>query len=172
MDSYDFPIPATTSTMSNTGKTSPPLPHHPKPRSAVPSHLLNGHSPLSQSTNLSSSTVTRPEERDKLASSIRASYDRRMPIADPLAVNGYNKPGYEDDVDEDSIVNIKSESLTTSTNPREGLHLSPPMSDSRPQSPYTMAPPIDFDGLSWPCMYNFTMRYLANFSRHWYTRTT
>ena len=29
--------------------------------------------------------------------------------------------------------------------------LTPPSIVSRPESPYTLCPPIDFDGLSWPC---------------------
>ena len=33
----------------------------------------------------------------------------------------------------------------------EGGPLTPPAAVSRPDSPYTMNPPIDFDGLSWPC---------------------
>lgn len=31
----------------------------------------------------------------------------------------------------------------------------PPSIVSRPSSPYTMVPPIDFDGLSWPCWFPF-----------------
>lgn len=33
----------------------------------------------------------------------------------------------------------------------EGGPLTPPATVSRPASPYTLNPPIDFDGLSWPC---------------------
>lgn len=29
--------------------------------------------------------------------------------------------------------------------------LTPPVTASRPASPYTLAPAVDFDGLSWPC---------------------
>lgn len=32
----------------------------------------------------------------------------------------------------------------------EPLPLTPPTSATRPASPYTLNPPIDFDGLSWP----------------------
>ncbi len=31
--------------------------------------------------------------------------------------------------------------------------LTPPVTASRPASPYTLAPAVDFDGLSWPCEY-------------------
>ena len=34
--------------------------------------------------------------------------------------------------------------------PRDEAPITPPISVSRPASPYTMNPPIDFDGLSWP----------------------
>lgn len=33
----------------------------------------------------------------------------------------------------------------------EGKPLTPPSTVSRSESPYTLYPPIDFDGLSWPC---------------------
>jgi GTP cyclohydrolase I len=48
--------------------SSPPL--GPKPLSALPSHLLNGSSPLQPSTGSSSSN----RERESLNSSIRSSY--------------------------------------------------------------------------------------------------
>ncbi|KAL6243658.1 GTP cyclohydrolase I [Rhinocladiella similis] len=35
---------------------------------------------------------------------------------------------------------------------RDEAPMTPPASLSRPASPYTLNPPIDFDGLSWPCI--------------------
>ena len=52
---------------------SPPL--GPKPRSAVPSHLLNGGSQLHKSAS-----VRDASERDNLNSSIRSSFSSRKPI--------------------------------------------------------------------------------------------
>ena len=37
--------------------------------------------------------------------------------------------------------------------PRDGVPLTPPLSsNSRPASPFTANPTVDFDGLSWPSM--------------------
>lgn len=52
--------------------SSPPL--GPKPKSAVPSYLLNGSSPLSNSTSARDA-----RERESLASSIRSSFTPRTP---------------------------------------------------------------------------------------------
>ena len=52
---------------------SPPL--GPKPRSAIPSHLVNGGSQLHRSAS-----VRDANERDNLNSSIRSSFTSRKPI--------------------------------------------------------------------------------------------
>lgn len=85
-----------------------------------------------------------------------------MPIAvDPITANGWDRPSYEEDFEErdDSVVNLKAEALAsksientlTQEPPRDYRDEAFGANDARPQSPYTLAPPIDFDGLSWPC---------------------
>jgi GTP cyclohydrolase IA len=119
----------------------PPLTQNPKPRSAVPSHLLNGSSPLSQQT------PSRAQERENLASSIKSTYHRKTPV-------DLSQPSDENERDtswtgtpETSKPNYKSPARDN----RDEAPPTPPASTlSRPASPYTLNPPIDFDGLSWP----------------------
>jgi GTP cyclohydrolase IA len=138
----------------------------PRPRSAVPSYLLNGGSPLNAPP-----TNTRAQERENLASSIRSSYRRRsifefdrpsfLPAMPTSASAPYN---HEDDGIDDFLrdgevplasppkdlkhaVSLKE----PPRDPRDEAPPTPPASvTARPASPYTSAPPIDFDGLSWP----------------------
>ncbi|KAK5088424.1 GTP cyclohydrolase 1 [Lithohypha guttulata] len=142
---------------------------HPQPRSAVPSHLLNGSSPLRNT----SSTTTRAQERDRLASSIQSTYNRRTSI-DPaelsvsrLNLDGENSrswvgmPGKTAPEHAISETAPDDETQTGPSKPvlqqepmsdaRDHAPPTPPVSASRPASPYTLNPPIDFDGLSWPC---------------------
>ena len=142
----------------NNNVSSPP-PLKPKPRSAVPSHLLNGSSPLR-----SKPTSTRAEERENLHSSIQSTYARRRTIdlsaeaqtpqqgttpagTSWLGLEGAQKE-QEAEVDPEAKVHIPAR------DERDEAPPTPPFSNntiSRPASPYTLNPPIDFDGLSWPC---------------------
>ena len=150
--------------------SSPPL--GPKPKSALPAYLINGdsHPPLSN----------RARERETLNSSIKSSFAPRREALDSQEmdsgseeesvsrgassitpnrnVNHYN-----------SATKYSSSSLSADKNgaldPEAAAKrsLSEPPRDprdqaaaitptvSRPASPYTLNPPIDFDGLSWPC---------------------
>ena len=118
------------------------------PKSALPSHLLNGSSPLRSSRRPS----VGHKERERLAASIIALNKPRPPIDlgsfdDPLLT------GREDDSDVTSkplaIQNELSPLEIDARDPRDKAPPTPPLSD-RPASPYTLNPPIDFDGLSWP----------------------
>ena len=124
----------------------PPSAPHPKPM--LPFHLLNGGSPLRASRRPS---VGR-KERERLAASIVTSTKPRVPIdlraSEDLLV---------DDSEDDSNVTSRptatpnglSELEVEARDPRDEAPHYPPISD-RPASPYTLNPPIDFDGLSWP----------------------
>ena len=117
---------------------SPPV--GPRPRSSLPSRLMNGSSTL----HLSVST----KERQKLAASIQSS--------------SYERQAVDLEAPQDAHLNgddTHYKTLMQNTQPK----LSPPLSEltrdardnaaslsSRPASPYTLNPPIDFDGLSWP----------------------
>lgn len=93
---------------------SPPL--GPKPKSAVPSYLLNGNSSVRMPSNV--------RERENLNSSIQSSFARKQVVNPDLPKE-------------------------TTADPRDHGTLTP-ITASRPASPYTLNPPIDFDGLSWP----------------------
>lgn len=118
------------------GISSPP-PLGPKPRSALPSHVLHESSPLHMSTSA--------RERDSLNSSIRTSFMSRTPI-------DLESPGDGTPVNPARDSNATRPNITDPRDPRDqGAPLTPPSTVSRPASPYTLSPPIDFDGLSWPC---------------------
>ena len=109
--------------MSDPHRKSGSPPVAPKPLSALPSRLVNGETPR---------TSTKKRERDSLASSIESTYGRK-------AILNEETPSRSQDSTE-----IHKDRADGMGSP------SAPMSD-RPQSPYTLNPPIDFDGLSWPC---------------------
>lgn len=123
-----------------------------KPKSALPSHLSNGRNHSSRGVSPLARTSVNSRERDKLTASIRSSNTRRVPIdlesVDQPVLNGR---GYFPKTD------VSNEPLGDSTeldvSPRDPRDEPPePTSSaaSRPASPYTLNPPIDFDGLSWP----------------------
>jgi len=128
---------------------SPPL--QPKPLSAVPPYLLNGPSPLSDRPKAS-----RAQERENLSSSIKSTYGRRSTIDlgdtqnSPSTAQGTSWTGL-----------VEGPTSTARRRPgtihepardvRDEAPPTPPTTASRPASPYTLNPPIDFDGLSWPC---------------------
>ena len=138
----------------------PPL--GPKPKSALPSYLLNGGA----SVRMPSST----RERENLNSSIRSSFARRQAIdldlskdiAESQSVTGTRtqcneRPANMDNsnklYDDSSPVITKRNLSEPPRDPRDqAAPLTPPSTISRPASPYTLNPPIDFDGLSWPSM--------------------
>ena len=134
-----------------THRISPPL--TPKPK-ALPSYLTNGGSPLQNRVS-----VRDTSERDTLFSSIKSSSGpRRQPIAleqlpspvqqGPPALKGATMNGVYGKVEErEHIVQEYAR------DPRDEAPMSPTLStNSRPASPFTANPTVDFDGLSWPSM--------------------
>jgi GTP cyclohydrolase I len=150
--------------------SSPPL--GPKPKSALPSYLINGdsHPPLSK----------RARERETLNSSIRSSFAPRREALDSQEIDSGSEEesasrgpstiqANKNSNHYNSATKYSSSSLSTGENgtldPEAAAKkpLSEPPRDprdqaaaitptvSRPASPYTLNPPIDFDGLSWPC---------------------
>ncbi|PGH11921.1 GTP cyclohydrolase I [Helicocarpus griseus UAMH5409] len=161
---------------------SPPL--GPKPKSAIPSYLLNGGSSFRMPSNM--------RERESLNSSIKSSFARRQvvdpelpkPVRDSAMPSTHAPSGNHADAhengrrdNEDPNVNgtvdgnkeepagrpvEKPTVVATEVSSRRNLsepprdprdhtgQLTPPTTASRPASPYTLNPPIDFDGLSWP----------------------
>ena len=112
-----------------------------KPISALPSHMQNGslHHTQQSSPLRSSKTSVNAKERERLTASIKSSSGHRQPLAlnsDSNELSESDQHGAEaqeaenhDEAQPDSTAGIPT---------------------SRPASPYTSNPPIDFDGLSWP----------------------
>ncbi|OJD17370.1 GTP cyclohydrolase I [Emergomyces pasteurianus Ep9510] len=172
---------------------SPPL--GPKPKSAVPSYLLNGTASVRMPSNM--------RERENLTSSIKSSFSRKkvvdpdfvaqkpgpaatspaptretaMPTANAILENGERDDQHQRILTEKSSAEneeparrplekpalqitptsvaaappIKRNLSEPPRDPRDHTgSLTPPLGGSRPASPYTLNPPIDFDGLSWP----------------------
>ncbi len=123
---------------------SPPL--GPKPKSALPPYLINGSSPLHTSADV--------RERDNLAASIYASNGRRQPVDLELSrdtTSNGNDSFFHKTVKPRSTRPASQSHLTEAArDPRDEAPPPTPPSTSRPASPYTLNPPIDFDGLSWP----------------------
>ena len=134
--------------------TQSPGPLNPKPRSAVPSHLLNGSSPLHHSP-----TSTRAQERESLASSILSTYGRRAAIDIAANTPPQSDSAAADTTSWSPILNgdaqmppAKHSLKEPPRDKRDEAPVTPPTTVSRPASPYTLNPPIDFDGLSWPSL--------------------
>ena len=144
--------------MTNKDSTSPELTAIPP--MAIPSHLLNG----SSSSRHPVGTQNRAQERNKLASSIQSTYNRRTSI-DPAELSmgryqldrdatrswtGMTSELAETAVEEQHESKISNLQQGPARDDRDQAPPTPPIS-SRPASPYTQNPPIDYDGLSWPC---------------------
>jgi len=127
-----------------------PPPVGPKPRSAIPPYILNGGSPLGHTPQKS-----RAEERETLHSQIQSSYHGRKTV--DLGDTG-NTPNTQQGTSwnglSDGDADKSSEPTNLNVSARDGRDEAgpptPPTTASRPASPYTLNPPIDFDGLSWP----------------------
>ena len=113
---------------------SPPL--VPKSKSSLPTRLLNGGSPLHSSAGA--------KERQRLAASIDSSNSERQPI------NLYSLNGTEPKLTNVSHSVLQSDISEAARDPRDEAPQPRIPTVSRPASPYTLNPPIDFDGLSWP----------------------
>lgn len=112
---------------------SPPV--GPRPKSALPSYLINGSSPLHAPAHNA--------EREKLYASLSASTNHRQSVdlnGSELIHNGNNI----------SKRDSRAQVGDPPRDPRDDISPSTPPTTSRSASPYTLNPPIDFDGLSWP----------------------
>ncbi|KAI9369504.1 hypothetical protein BJX61DRAFT_145681 [Aspergillus egyptiacus] len=130
------------------GSGSPP-PTGPKPR-AIPSHLLNGGSPL----NNTSAASRDAREREVLNTSIRSSFAPRIPAEFDLPESDAHSAEHASSYDRPrrNSALVRPSLNDPARDPRdEAGAVTPPATASRPASPYTLAPAIDFDGLSWPC---------------------
>lgn len=110
-----------------------------EPEPALPAHLSTNYTLTSGSPNA--------RERQKLATSIASSSrGQANDSSRPLQTNGHSSKSTAKASGEDfGIVEISA-----SRDPRDEPAFKALRTASRPASPYTLNPPIDFDGLSWP----------------------
>lgn len=99
------------------------------------------------------------KEREKswtgMANLPSISQPTAKPVAKPAAAAVIEDN--DDDEDGDEQTEPTHHQLNTleqepARDTRDHAPLTPPTSATRPASPYTLNPPIDFDGLSWPCI--------------------
>ncbi len=115
---------------------------------------MNGKTLRAQSSSLprpSPRTSVNAEERERLTASILSSNAGRQPIdLDSLVssnTNGHGSHRLEiSDQDPAAPTNID----VSARDPRDEAPSQSTATVSRPASAYTLNPPIDFDGLSWP----------------------
>ncbi|KAL8726037.1 MAG: hypothetical protein Q9166_006982 [cf. Caloplaca sp. 2 TL-2023] len=112
----------------------------PRPKSTLPSHLLNGNTHHEKNSSRTSIGV---KERERLQASILNTTKRRVPV-DSEQSNGYG------DHQPSNIPTTASDLEVEARDPRDEAQT--PQTHGRPASPYTLNPPIDFDGLSWPSL--------------------
>ena len=117
----------------------------------LPSYLLNGDKHTTQKSSTLRRTSVNGKEREALTASIKSSHNRRQPIdlsvADPSLLNGRDSDSpapTDEELESDVALDIPSRDS------RDEAPETPLPSSTRPASPYTLNPPIDFDGLSWP----------------------
>lgn len=122
----------------------------PRPK-AIPSHLINGHSPLHPSF----SADRERDERDQAFKSIKTSMG---PHREPLSLEQLEQNGDENvapSVDGkeapakqyEEVQDADLENLDIRVAAR---HDRDEAAHTRPTSPFTANPTVDFDGLSWP----------------------
>ncbi|KAF7511355.1 GTP cyclohydrolase I [Endocarpon pusillum] len=115
-------------------------PLSPKPKSAVPSYLVNDTS--------QSGRPSRKRERENLTSSIKSTYGRRLASSPDSTKEEFSVKRRKEIL---GVENGNEQLLSLpARDPRDEPPITPPATSSRPASPYTLQPPIDYDGLSWP----------------------
>ncbi len=118
-----------------------PSPLATKPKSSVPAYLTNGTTHPAKKSDQNSTTIA-AKERERLTASIFSSNKRRLLVDHMEGPNGQGGGNVSGNP------NGASEFEVDARDPRDEAEA--PVLPSRPESPYTLNPPIDFDGLSWP----------------------
>jgi GTP cyclohydrolase IA len=126
---------------------SPPSQYSRRP--TVPSYLMNGNSPL----HPNSTEARDKRERESLYSSIKSSNTRKE------LVEGFNNHNgapssfpHTSSSSHGASSNTTTDAQSPDETPRDGRPSGQltPTATSRPHSPFTQYPTVDFDGLSWP----------------------
>ncbi|USP72787.1 uncharacterized protein yc1106_00061 [Curvularia clavata] len=121
--------------------------HPSKPQSAIPTHMMNGGSPLRLTTE-----ARDKKERENLFNAIETSnrgrqvvnFDGPTSYFPAKAVAATKHSGSANDGHEANNGHVGHQSED------ESAVVQTPLATSRAHSPYTQHPTIDFDGLSWP----------------------
>jgi GTP cyclohydrolase I len=118
-----------------------------KPRSAVPTHMMNGGSPLRLTTE-----ARDKKERENLFNAIETSNRGRQVVNFDGPTSYFPAKAFVAAHNRDSAYNEHemSNGHTEDQVEDEGAVVQTPLATSRAHSPYTQHPTIDFDGLSWP----------------------
>jgi len=128
-----------------------PSPIAPQARLALPPHLLNGDNHASHKSSPLGRTSINAKEREALTASIQSSHNRRQPIdldaREELSTNGH---GFDSPTDPYKEPENPTNLHVAPRDPRHEASQTSPPTLARSASPYTLNPPIDFDGLSWP----------------------
>lgn len=119
-----------------------------KPKSALPTHMVNGRSPLRLSTE-----ARDQKERESLFNAIETS-NRGRQIVNFDGPNSYFPTKASSSANMHSDSSHGTHEVINGEIDVEGYNEAPiahtPLATSRAHSPYTQHPTIDFDGLSWP----------------------
>ena len=135
------------------------------PKPILPPHLSNGDNHAAHRSSPLRKTSINGKEREALTASIKFSQNRRQPINldYPVGpqVNGHatyppNKTYAASGTDEEDESGTKID--VPPRDPRNQAPEAPLPNSTRPASPYTLNPPIDFDGLSWPSEWHIVRR--------------
>lgn len=110
-----------------------------KPKSSVPAHLTNGNT---HPAKKSDRTSIASNERERLTASILSSNRRQRLVDQAEGPNGHGDGHSAGNSTRASHFEVDAR------DPRDEAQAD--FLSSRPASPYTLNPPIDFDGLSWP----------------------
>ena len=130
-----------------------PPPIAPKPKAALPSYLTNGNGyPTHKSSPLGSSsqrTSIGAKEKERLTASIHSSNHRREPIQLKDLSDTLPEPHTAPQDERDPPDATPPPVDIAARDPSDSTTVAPTVAP-RPASPYTLNPPVDFDGLSWP----------------------
>lgn len=129
------------------------VPHLGSKSKYIPPHLVNGNT-NTRTGNSPLRTSVSVKEREKLTASILSSNSRVQALdPDPTQETQINGHRIRSSERPRQIIGSPSDPPgleVAARDPRdEPSQQSSPIA-SRPESPYTLNPPIDFDGLSWP----------------------
>ncbi|GAB7351086.1 hypothetical protein MBLNU459_g1557t2 [Dothideomycetes sp. NU459] len=116
-------------------------PHSPRPK-AIPSHLINGSSPLHVSQETRDS-----RERENAFAAIQSSMGPRKTPID--LEDGHYFQHQQSAASDKRHLKLNKLEEADARDPRDEAPRTPVMT-SRSSSPYTQNPTVDFDGLSWP----------------------